>query len=64
MGIAGSSYYASWKRQTTEKAVRKVKKGDVEIKIIEKIIEIKILHLSRGYRIKLLVKIPEKHNYQ
>ncbi|HPT64250.1 MAG TPA: transposase [Candidatus Atribacteria bacterium] len=38
LGIARSSYYASRKRQTTEKAVRKVKEKDAEI--IEKIREL------------------------
>jgi len=42
LGIARSSYYASRKKQTTEKAERKVKEKDVEI--IEKIKEIKTLH--------------------
>jgi len=48
LGIARSSYYASRKKQTTEKAERKVKEKDAEI--IEKIKEIKTLHPFWGYR--------------
>jgi len=58
LGIARSSYYASRKKQTTEKAERKVKEKDAEI--IEKIKEIKTLHPFWVYRRKLLAEAPGK----